>query len=101
MIDCNVDRKENGVPCPWLGVGMECWSKHGHSEQWPWHTNIARRRLFLSVRLVFHAKFKSAASVGNAEDRAADFLLFAGTGTFLFQIDKDRLRFGRVELQDD
>src|SRR6476661_9909309 len=62
---------------------------------------IACCRLFLPIRLVFHAEFKSAASVGDAEDCAADFLWFARTGTFLFQTDEDRLRFCRVELQDD
>jgi hypothetical protein len=62
---------------------------------------IACCRLFLPIRLVFHAEFKSAASVSDAEDCAADFLWFARTGTFLFQTDEDRLRFCRVELQDD
>src|SRR6478736_9631360 len=58
-------------------------------------------RLFLPIRLVFHAEFKSAASVGNAEDCTANFLFFARTGTFPFQTLEDRLRFWRIELQDD
>ena len=60
---------------------------------------LASGRLFLTIRLIFHAEFKSVASVGDAEDRTADFLWFAGTGTFLFQTDEDRLRLnGCVEL---
>ena len=39
--------------------------------------------------------------MGNAEDCTADFLWFAGTGTFPFQTNEDRLRLWWVELQDD
>src|SRR6187399_2086812 len=58
-------------------------------------------RPLIPIGLIFDAELKTVSGVGDAKDRAADGLWLARARTFLFQTDKDRLRFRRVELQDD
>src|SRR5262245_9797442 len=58
-------------------------------------------RLFLPVRLVFHAEHEFVAAMSDAEDLAWDFLWLARTGMLLFQTNEDLLRLSRIELQED